>query len=403
MSNYKYNKYKNKYINYKNQSGGVGSEDTNKSIPLFYEKIPILCLKYSSNIPKLLDFTTNNPFTDDYLRTLNTDLSNRINDNNKILIISSDQYKKITELAELICKYSDTNNPELTELVEDLHSAYDQYNTMLFGLVNKIKQQIDIYKKTISGVLKQRSNYTVDYNALDSEVYTSNNCINDYNTKNNTTLRDTFTTFILNTIKVVLKIKNIYSTSSSEQERTTLKNIENETINFLSNKTLFLEKIQHIIDYLNTPYNDTSFMISSDKDINNINNKNIQELEKILAFINTTSIDKDKLPLLTGEIIKYSQELVKSNTQLELKYTSLNMNKKNLYDKFKDSEYLTTVLLIKTMVNENNIGIGIDDINSIPEKLNDLQLFQKTYEIQENIANSIINKIRKSLNMAVIH
>ena len=225
MSNYKYNKYKNKYINYKNQSGGVGSEDTNKSIPLFYEKIPILCLKYSSNIPKLLDFTTNNPFTDDYLRTLNTDLSNRINDNNKILIISSDQYKKITELAELICKYSDTNNPELTELVEDLHSAYDQYNTMLFGLVNKIKQQIDIYKKTISGVLKQRSNYTVDYNALDSEVYTSNNCINDYNTKNNTTLRDTFTTFILNTIKVVLKIKNIYSTSSSEQERTTLKNL----------------------------------------------------------------------------------------------------------------------------------------------------------------------------------
>ena len=47
MSNYKYNKYKNKYMNYKNQSGGATRKTDIQSIESYLETLPLFYLSLS--------------------------------------------------------------------------------------------------------------------------------------------------------------------------------------------------------------------------------------------------------------------------------------------------------------------------------------------------------------------
>lgn len=387
MSDYKYLKYKNKYINNKNQSGGG-----DVIMPLYYEAIPTW---YFKKLPQMRLIESYDTYKD--INSLKSYIAPKITsdyiNNEKIVNIMNIQNNRINYLYTLIYKYK---NNELIKLVNILKKVYSAYYDDLIRIIDYNMKPLIV--KCLD-VMNTPSTYAIP--TVKSIVTDLNTYITDYNSKETKLYTDMIKQFIIAVINILIHIKTI----SSEDM---INNIKEETISLLYNRLSFLTKIKNIIDYLGKPYDKSSILLPNYTEDMEENNNTDEKLNMILEYIKNIKLDKNISSSLEMMIAKNLEKNSISKTQL-INANELLLDKSfPLYQQIKSGEYIGILLLIQYMItSEQDINIDITDnsptnIDNIINKLNTFQSSIIDYEIQENKANNIINTIRMSLNMTVV-
>ena len=400
MSNYKYNKYKNKYINYKNQSGGVGPEDVDNEsiIKQYFTKIPIWYVKKISNHPLLpehnieqLRTTDNKEEIKKIILILNDFKSNNII-NLDAVIMKEEVLRTLMMNIQSNCR-DNAKFIDIIKIVDDIKNSYSDYVYRL--RMPDINSSIDAYNHFLTEILSSNG-YTGWGGAIVGAKSNLEVEINKYN--NN--YKDYLLIDFIKSIKLLVKKFNVLIENSSDtQYKQKINSMKTEVINLVSNKKLFIKNIERVIEYLTSPYNNSSTTVTSADTSSELgeHNSNLVGLRSFLTFIDKSDINKkvkDAVKLLISEY--NTQYITEFETSVESVKLVKEQNKipENLYNVFKSSEYLNTIRRIKNIVTTSYIDYNIeDDENTIEQQIERMLIWQTNYEIYETIANNIANGI----------
>ena len=218
MSNYKYNKYKNKYINYKNQSGGVGPEDVDNEsiIKQYFTKIPIWYVKKISNHPLLpehnieqLRTTDNKEEIKKIILILNDFKSNNII-NLDAVIMKEEELRTLMMNIQSNCR-DNAKFIDIIKIVDDIKNSYSDYVYRL--RMPDINSSIDAYNHFLTEILSSNG-YTGWGGAIVGAKSNLEVEINKYN--NN--YKDYLLIDFIKSIKLLVKKFNVLIENSSDTQ-----------------------------------------------------------------------------------------------------------------------------------------------------------------------------------------
>lgn len=381
---YKYNKYKKKYIDYKNQSGGAGSGAGSSSIDVqkivdiqkpylylqnlkwFFQSPPdiqvISDLKIPNNIEKHNEtFYNNGAARTAFIENIKNFLT-KFNNFNKNLDFNT----TLIDIKRLISAET-TPDDSILKLFNTLEMTCKYFNTDYNNYCDFIKLLSDYFEKYMDSIEnttpKKRSIPNTSYEATSTtNILNLNHAIAEYST-NTTALFELYKKFIIAEIQFFNKVKNLKLTGFDK--------INGFLI--IDNKS-FVENINTLSIYL---INVTPLIIIQDE---------LEKIDTVSTCILSFTSEDAMINWQLNNII----DIYKKSLESRL------LNKEVIVRKY--TRYKTIVIEMKNFANELNALITKIGINSYEEKnIDEFFTFQKKYCELENKANIIINEYKTLL------